>query len=58
MKDEKLNPSQKEILDYVMNTVMDAEEGCKCEGFIFLDKENMQKRILKGHPTKLPDKNA
>lgn len=58
MKDEKLDPSQKEILDYVMTTVMDAQEGCKCEGFIFLDKEDMRKRILQGHPTKLPDKSA
>lgn len=53
MKDEKLEPSQKNILDYVMTNVMDSQAGCQCEGFIFLDKENMRNAILKDNPTKL-----
>lgn len=54
ISEDSLPKSNQEKLNYSMTTVMDTQEGCKCQGFIFINDNFRRKELLTKYPIKFP----
>lgn len=63
LREDKLADEKRQILDYLMTTVMkpteeDQKEGikCRCQGFIFINENLMEGELLKNNPPQFSTK--